>query len=195
MAAAVATDNTNKEKISVLALLPVAVPIGYGKPAPSGSLADAFTQTLLQNIADPFKAWADSVLHSITHHKGKSIHHILGLTPAQLVEYIPGSAHGKTKWVSVLTNNIFSIIKAMTLEDEEYANQYNAAQQAALFEHKSFVLLNAAVKEAYTATPLPNRTNDFAEALNNVATMAGGQHSPDPLLKQQHLLPLRLLCL
>jgi hypothetical protein len=196
MAAALAADDTNKEKIPVLALLPVAVPIGYGKPAPSGSLPDESTQTSLQNIADPFKAWADSVLHSITHHEGKSIHHVLGLTPAQLVEYISGSTHDKTKWASVLTNNIFSVIEVMTLEDEEYADQYNAAQQAALFQHESFVSLNAAAKEAYTTTThSPNGTNDFAEALNNVATMAGGQPSPDPLIKQQHLLALRLLCL
>jgi hypothetical protein len=84
----------------------------------------------------------------------------------------------------------------MTLEDKEYADQYNAAQQAALFQHESFVPLNAAEKEAYTTTtPSPNGTNNFAEALKNVATMVGGQHSLDPLIKQQHLLALSLLCL
>jgi hypothetical protein len=73
----------------------------------------------------------------------------------------------------------------MTSKDEQYADQYNATQQAALFQHESFVSLDAAAKEAYTtATPSPNGTNGFAEALNNVATMAGGQHSPDPLIKQ-----------
>jgi hypothetical protein len=70
-AAALAVGYINKDKIPVLALLPVAAPIGYGKPAPSGSLTDELTQTLLQNITDPFKAWADSVLHKITQHKGK----------------------------------------------------------------------------------------------------------------------------
>jgi hypothetical protein len=142
MAAALAADDTNKDKIPVLALLPVLVPIRYGKPAPSGSLADKFTQTLLQNIADPFKAWADSVLHSITHHEGESIHHIQGLNPAQFAEYIPGSARVKTKWASVLTDNIFSVIEAMVPDDTDgadYAGQYNTAQQAALFQHESLV--------------------------------------------------------
>jgi hypothetical protein len=45
MAAALSADGTNKEKIPALTLLPVAVPISYGKPAPSGSLADESTQT------------------------------------------------------------------------------------------------------------------------------------------------------
>jgi hypothetical protein len=66
-AAALATDHENKDKVPVLALLPVAVPLRFDKPAPSGSLADEETQTMLQNIANPFKAWADSVLHTVTH--------------------------------------------------------------------------------------------------------------------------------
>ena len=194
-AAALATDDPNKDNTPVLALLPVAVPIGYGKPAPSGSLADESTQTLLQNIADPFKAWADSVLHTITHHEGKSLHRIHGLTAAQFVEYVPGSAREKDKWATVLTNDIYSVLEAMTLEDADYADQHNAAQQAALFQHENFVTLNAAAKEAYTVAPPQHRSSEFADALNNVASMAGGQHRPDPMLKQQHLLALRLLCL
>jgi hypothetical protein len=195
-AAALAADDPNKDKTPVLALLPVAVPIGYGKPAPSGSLADESTQTLLQNIADPFKAWADSVLHIITHHEGKSLHRVQGLTAALFIEYVPGNAHEKNKWASVLTNDIYSVLEAMTLEDADYADQHNAAQQAALFQHENFVTLNAAAKEAYTVAPPQQRpSNEFAEALNNVASMAGGQHRPDPMMKQQHLLALRLLCL
>jgi hypothetical protein len=95
----------------------------------------------------------------------------------------------------VLTDNVFSIIEAMVPDDADYAVQYNAAEQAALFQHDIFLSLNVAAKDAYTVIPLATRKNNFAEALNNVATMAGGQHSPDPLLKQQHLLALRLLCL
>jgi hypothetical protein len=73
-AAAIAANHDNKDLVPVLILLPVAVPAGFSKPAPSGSLADEDTQTMLQAIADPFKAWADGTLHLINQHDGKSLH-------------------------------------------------------------------------------------------------------------------------
>jgi hypothetical protein len=99
--------------------------------------------------------------------------------------------------VSVLTDNIFSvIIKAMTLDDLDYSDQHNAAQQAALFQHEQLITMNTAAKEAYTTiTPLSHRMSNFTGALNNVANMASSQGSPDPMLKQQHQLVLPLLCL
>ena len=122
-AAAIAADHVNKDLVPVLVLLPVAVPVGYGKPAPSGSLAGEETQTMLQAIADPFKAWADSALYMINQHEGKSLHRVHGLTPMQFGEHVPGSDADKTKWIMALTNNIFSVIEIMTIDDLEYSDQ------------------------------------------------------------------------
>jgi hypothetical protein len=125
----------------------------------------------------------------MTHHEGKSIHQVQGLTSVQFVDHTPRHRPRKTRWASVLTNDIFSVIEAMTLDDTDYVGQHNTAQQAALFQHENFVLMNAAAKEADTVAPSPKGTSNFSEALNNVATMASGKHIPYLLLKAEAAAP------
>jgi hypothetical protein len=75
-AATLAVDHENKKgMVPVLTLLLIlAVPVGFGKPAPSGSLANKETQTKLQTIVGPFKAWAGSVHHSWKRQLDQSAH-------------------------------------------------------------------------------------------------------------------------
>jgi hypothetical protein len=169
MTAALAADNTNKDKIPVLTLLQLAT-----ENQPQAEVSKTNSLRLRSRILRTPSNPGLIVFYTPSPTTKASLSTISRDLPQ--LEYIPGSAHDKTKWALVLTNNIFSVIVAMVPDGADYADQYNAAQQTAL--------LNAAANEAYTVTPLPNRTNNFAEALNNVAIMAGGQHSPDPLLKQ-----------
>ena len=150
---------------------------------------------MLQAIADPFKAWADSALHMINQHDGKSLHRVHGLTPAQFGEHVPGSDADKTKWIMALTDDIFSVIETMTIDDLEYSDQYNLAQASALFQHQTFITRNEAAKAAYKTSPKMSGQLDFTDALNNFSNMGGGSNTPDPIMKQQHRTALHLLCL
>jgi hypothetical protein len=115
--------------------------------------------------------------------------------PAQFTNHVPGSAHKKATWITpALADNIILVIKTMTVDESDYANQYKLIQAHALFKHKKFVLLNIAAKEAFANLSTSNGPREFADALSNVAsTMAGGSHSPYPLMKQQHQTALHLL--
>jgi hypothetical protein len=185
-----------KDKIPVLTLLSQAVPLGFGKPAPSGSLPGKEIQTMLQNIASPVKAWADSVLHMVIHYTRQSLHQVHGPAPAKFANYAPSLAAYKTQVIMALTSHIFSGIEAMTKQDLDHADQYNLIQATALFPHNKFVLSNVAAKETYANVLTTNGLRDFTtNTINSVASMASGTHSPDPLMKEQHHTALCLLCL
>jgi hypothetical protein len=152
---------------------------------------------MLQNIAGPFKAWADSVLHMVIHHTGQSLlHQVHEPTPAQFADYVPSSAAYKTRVIMAVIGGIFSGIKAMNNQDLDHAGQYNLIQATALFPHKKFVKSNMAAKEAYANVPTTNGLRNFTNPINSVPSMgASGAHSPDPLMKEQYHTALCLLCL
>jgi hypothetical protein len=74
----------------------------------------------------------------------------------------------------------FLAIKVTTNNGPDYTNQYKLAQAHSLFQHQKFVMLNLAVKKAYTNLSTSNGLRDFADGLKNVASMASGLHSLDP---------------
>jgi hypothetical protein len=100
----------------------------------------------------------------------------------------------KAEWTSALTNDVYSAIEAMTINDLDYSNQYNLAQASALFQHQTFITINAAAKETFKPPPRSVGQREFTDAINNVANMEGANR-PGPIMKQQHGMALRLLCL
>ena len=74
-AQAILDDHPDKDNIHVIALIPIAVPTCYGKPAPSGALStNPDLAAELQSNHDLLKTWADSINDLIQHHSGNSLH-------------------------------------------------------------------------------------------------------------------------
>jgi hypothetical protein len=84
----------------------------------------------------------------------------------------------------------------MSIDNQDYANQqYKLAQAHTLFQHQKAVMLNMVAKEACTTVSTLSGPLNFTNARNDVASMPGSLHSPDPLMKQQRPIALHLLYL
>ena len=85
-AVAVANGDINANDIPVLALLPIWIPNGYGKPVPTGDINDQNTKAVLQNQAGANLAWARGMIFLIDDNNGKSMH--LPLSNLEFGEYV-----------------------------------------------------------------------------------------------------------
>jgi len=203
-AQAILDDHQDKDNIPVMALIPKAVPMcygkpgRYGKPAPSGVLStDPDVTAKLQANHNSLKTWADSINNLIQHHPGNSLHVTWGLNPTQLSKYHPGSAADKLTWKHRLSEQLFRVVQAMTnTDDDKYADQYNLVKANALYQCEWYKTKNQTAKQAYAISASSRGINNLASAINAAATLGSNNlTTTDPLLKQQHRTSLRLLCL
>jgi hypothetical protein len=181
-----------RQKIPALILLPITVPIGFGKLPPQWQprqIRNSYSIPSKTLTPSKHRATAPLTWYPSHHKNGKSHPPSQRSLPRPVIRLCPGYGHHPKHLEQSLTNNIYIIIETMTAPDNlEYTDQSNLAQQQALYQHQKCIRRNPAAYAASSNTLM-------AAALNNVASIAGRSSTMDPVIKKQHTTALHLICL
>jgi hypothetical protein len=98
-------------------MVPVTIPIGFGRDPPQGDIQIDITQMACQNNDPSLRIWADTVNYLITEHNCNSLHE--PLTPLDFCNvYIPNAE--RPKWILNTTPNVFTKVEATEPDSADY---------------------------------------------------------------------------
>jgi hypothetical protein len=189
-------DSSSEDTTPVIALIPVMIPIGYGRPAPMGDIDDLETKALLQNCHDINLAWSNGAEYLIDNTSGKSLH-MTDPDPATFCDKFLSDLQ-RPYWKAYLTEEIWTTTEAMSSQHDDFAIIKSEVDKLATHLLDAFINTNDDARAAFLAPSSNNNQGSavataITDAFNSIGS-TGGSSAPDSSTKKYNLAAIKLLC-